>query len=467
MIILDKGIVPLMILFFVLISTSISPLRFEVAKAIDRSPFPILAVKPSLTRTIIVPDDYPTISLAVNASNTGDTVFVRSGTYEDSVAIQKAISLVGENLQNTTVFGGDGKAVIKILSNGVNVTGLTAGYAGNGYEAAGINLINASRCKISENVITGSRFGVWLHASSDNEISRNNITSNTQYGVWLDNSSNNSLIENRLTENFCGLQFDNSSYNRLRDNHISSQVSNIGIHGSGLTDFFNDVDPSNTVGGQPICYLVNKQHEVVPTNAGYVVVVNSTDITIENLNIGGNEQGILLVKVENSTITGNYIRYNAYGICSVLSSNNNSIVRNAFRYNNQHTIAFVSSSNNSVYLNNFIQHSNTVYNSPDSINIWDNGTHGNCWIFSALIDDTQVNVTLATLLNATEVNSSGIWNTSYMIDGNNIDHYPLVNQVTIPEFPSLTILLILMTTALAVEFVFTRKKRTSSRSTSF
>lgn len=32
---------------------------------------------------------------------------------------------------------------------------------------------------------------------------------------------------------------------------------------------------------------------------------------------------------------------------------------------------------------------------------------------------------------ATEINSSGVWNTSYLIDTNNIDHYPIV-----PEFPS-------------------------------
>lgn len=32
-------------------------------------------------RTIIVPDDYSTIQSAINAANSGDTVFVKSGIY--------------------------------------------------------------------------------------------------------------------------------------------------------------------------------------------------------------------------------------------------------------------------------------------------------------------------------------------------------------------------------------------------
>lgn len=417
------------------------------------------------TGTITVPDDYPTIRLAVNAASNGDTVFIRSGTYytnqylQDIIVVQTAISLIGENPNNTTILGGYGGTVIKIVSNGVNVTGLTIGDAGNGYDAASIHLENVTGCKISQNVLSGSRFGIWLHNSSNNEISNNNITSNTSYGVLLASSSNNSVVGNTLTNNFDGIQFDNSNYNRLRDNTVNNAVHGyIGIHGSELTDFFNDVDPSNSLSGKPICYFVNKQHEVVPENAGYVAVVNSTDILIANLSIGRNEQGILLVQVTNSTIEGNTINYNHDGILA-LSSNNNSILRNTFWYNHGNSIAFVSSSNNSIYLNNFIH--NVVENSPDSINTWDNGTHGNYWIFSSGDILNPVDVTIGMLLNASEIDSTGIWNTSYVIDANNVDRYPLVNQVIVPEFPSATILLSFMVFACVV-VALARKRRPSA-----
>ncbi len=74
----------------------------------------------------------------------------------------------------------------------------------------------------------------------------------------------------------------------------------------------------------------------------------------------------------------------------------------------------------------------------------DNGVVGNYW-----------SDYLARYPNATEVDSSGIGNTPYIIDANNVDHYPLLSEVdtflasltlnpspspTIPEFPMWIIL---------------------------
>ena len=72
-----------------------------------------LAILPSTTvkaesKTIIVPDDYPTIQEAIDNANSGDTVFVRNGTYYtdayldgDGLTIGKSISLIGEDSQKT------------------------------------------------------------------------------------------------------------------------------------------------------------------------------------------------------------------------------------------------------------------------------------------------------------------------------------------------------------------------------
>jgi len=69
-------------------------------------------------------------------------------------------------------------------------------------------------------------------------------------------------------------------------------------------------------------------------------------------------------------------------------------------------------------------------------NIWDNGSVGNYW-----------SDYLTEYPNATETNSSGVWNTPYVIDTNNTDYYPLMVQYVIPEFPSIqaTMFFILLT----------------------
>lgn len=59
-------------------------------------------------RTIVVPDDYPTIQEAIDAANIGDTVYVKKGTYLDqSLVIDKPLSLIGEDPENTILQGPD------------------------------------------------------------------------------------------------------------------------------------------------------------------------------------------------------------------------------------------------------------------------------------------------------------------------------------------------------------------------
>jgi hypothetical protein len=56
-------------------------------------------------RTIVVPDDFQTITTALNYAADGDTIFVRNGTYEfaegQTLVISKSISLIGEDTDST------------------------------------------------------------------------------------------------------------------------------------------------------------------------------------------------------------------------------------------------------------------------------------------------------------------------------------------------------------------------------
>ena len=59
------------------------------------------------SRTIIVPDDYATITAAIGNATGGDTILVRSGTYDgpinSTLVISKSLSIIGENTQATIV----------------------------------------------------------------------------------------------------------------------------------------------------------------------------------------------------------------------------------------------------------------------------------------------------------------------------------------------------------------------------
>ncbi len=57
----------------------------------------------AVAKTIVVPDDYPTIQAAIDNANAGDTVFVKEGTYNETIVITKSISLIGEERETTVI----------------------------------------------------------------------------------------------------------------------------------------------------------------------------------------------------------------------------------------------------------------------------------------------------------------------------------------------------------------------------
>jgi 5'-nucleotidase/UDP-sugar diphosphatase len=144
---------------------------------------------------------------------------------------------------------------------------------------------------------------------------------------------------------------------------------------------------------------------------------SSTGNNITRNAMANNYVGILLTFSNNTnTITGNSIRNNPFGIMLTVSSNNT--IRDNTVANNTLGGVYLDRANN-----NLIYHNNLLYNTPQAVtsnstNTWDNGypSGGNYW------SDYK-----ARYPSAAEIDSSGIWNTSYVIDANNTDRYPLMS----------------------------------------
>jgi len=234
---------------------------------------------------------YSTIQEAIDtfATYEGHTILVKAGIYNENLVVNKAVTLMGEDRKTTIIDGGNVGTAVTITGiyepwwgidfvTGVNITGFTIrnGNAPSGEAnqsasllASGINLTLANDCSIVGNDIIGNRLGVYLNSSGSN---------------------------------------------LFRDNKIENNAVNFGIDGDSLSDYVNDIDSSNTVDGKPICYWVNKHNLVVPQDAGYVALVNCTDITVQNLQLANNYNGLLIAYTQNSTITDNTLTSNWEGI---------------------------------------------------------------------------------------------------------------------------------------------------------
>lgn len=391
---------------------------------------------------INVPKDYLTIQAAINAANTGDTINVSSGTYPEHVVLNKTVSLIGENRSTTIIDGGGSGKVVYVVADDVKVSGFTIRDGLYGiYLASSNNVING-------NVVSDYNLGIYVNHHGNNIISNNIVTSNIPYpyncymgiiGIIIDTSDNNTLSQNVVLDNYDGISIGYSKNNTLRENVMTRNAYNFYLGGGTLSDFIHDIDTSNTVEGKPIYYLVNKSNMQIPMDAGCVFAVNSTNITLKDLNLINNKAGVFLIYTTNSTIENVTLSNNYYGVY-LWHSENNTINSNIITFYREHApeihswpyglVIWVSnfnvitgntiytdkcgtglhlgtSNNNTIYHNNFIDNKEQAW--QHATNTWDNGTEGNYW----------------SDYNGTDLNGDGIGDTNLPWQG--VDYYPLMN----------------------------------------
>lgn len=188
--------------------------------------------------------------------------------------------------------------------------------------------------------VEGAGSGTGIFLSGRNNVTVKNVKVRAfERGIQLNDSSNNTLSANNVTNNEYGIVlFYSSSKNTLRHNDASDNRYNLGIHTESASGYIQDIDDSNTVNGKPVYYWVNRQDIAVPLDAGYVVLVNCTRITVENLNLANNMQGVALAFTTNSTIANNNLTNNFDGIRLDHFSDNNVVSGNNITANTHYGI---------------------------------------------------------------------------------------------------------------------------------
>jgi parallel beta-helix repeat protein len=502
------------------------------------------------TNTVVVPDDFSTIQEAVDAASEGDTVFVKRGTYNESVCIDQPISLVGEDPATTKIVGEYqlNGTVVLIRHNNVSVTGFTVQPSAYSFSRKGIHLLHVSHCSLVDNVILNNGVGVWLYGSSENNITGNTVDGPVErsYGILAEYSPNNWIFDNIVTENYYGIRLESdgnsvcgntivsnskkgitirSNNNIVTGNVVTNQESGLVLAGSNnvlrdnkvsdsdlsfdlawglqwsVSDFVNDVDPSNTFDGKPVVYWVNQQDKKVTEDAQAIVLVNCTNITVENLVLSNSREGIMLVATTKSTVRNNSVQSMDDAILLFLSSNNtitdntvydssdgvllcssvqnmitgnsiadgttgikldssdeNIISGNVISDGNYGGISLEGSNNNKIF-------GNTVSDcTRRAVWLWNHASQNVFYLNNFFNNTVNVEKYITDIVdcqfpqnvwdngttgnywsdyNGTDTDNNGLGNTPYIIEENNQDNYPLMDPVdisTIPEFPSWTLL---------------------------
>jgi parallel beta-helix repeat protein len=369
----------------------------------------------------------------IDNASTGDTIYVPSGIYNETIYINKSINLIGEDKNNTIIDGeGEYKTVLYINADMVELQGFTIKNTHSRDEGRniGINILSNNTIISDNNIL--SHYGYWMpldlciYLIGNNNIIKNNTFSDNNAIVDI-RGSNNCFIENIVSHNCWGFLFVGGNYNNFAGNCFSNGsqilgkgvsnnftencfsqngfaihlydskfciISNNSITNSGAIEFGhppihlknctnikicdNELH-NNTIGDvNSLMYLENSDNNIIKSNR---FIFN--DVYIEYC--------LHLLSSNNNTLSNNIFSSNIIGLSLKHFSNNNTLANNVILHNSKGIDIDFSSNHNSIYLNYIIENDEGITISNSEHNSIENNLFDSNYETGINIDNSTLN----------------------------------------------------------------------------
>ncbi len=286
------------------------------------------------SNTLLVPDDYPTISEAIKNSSPGDVIVVKSGEYTENPIVDKPLSLVSQEPNGAVVVGEGGvtrggRPVFTLAADNVTLSGFTIysiNYSDSKDYASGVK-VAGDNCTISDNTIVGTYYGVFCSVQSKTTITQNSLTATLKDAIRICGGSQNIISNNIITGN---------------------AQSGVAIDGYSDIIVHNDIYDNN---------------RGIGLGASYSVVFGN--------NLSSNQESGMYIASSDSIIVANNITQNGWGI--------------------YFTSYFAAPNNNTFFNNNLVDNSEPVgTTSTYNTQFWDRNQQGNYWESNTTPDKAYV-----------------------------------------------------------------------------
>ncbi len=370
------------------------------------------------SKIIIVPDDFPSISMAIRNATTGDTIYVKGGTYtETQLRINKSVTLIGENSGSTTLNLLSTRHVgeplywylpdlfpapvsydtaMRVHADNFVLIGFTIVTNGGDINITGNNN------KIKENVL--SRYTSVI--GSNNELIRNSInaplTVRGDYCIITDNKFSENPSAQRLYD------FD------ITGNHGNFSLNSINGGDASFTGAYGVISFNNITGSlsstSTDCFFYKNTF----SNGGEFRVNGKNNIICKNL-LNHCSSGLVIIGHGNKALLNNITN------CRIgISPSPDSSIYANYIANNEWTINSRNAIINPYGNLSFLTHNNFVDNRyyqmwtmamSNDTDYLDNGKEGNYW----------------NTYQGEDGNNDGIGDSSFYLDTTHLDRYPLIN----------------------------------------
>ena len=224
------------------------------------------------------PGNYSKIQDAIDDAFDGDTVFVFNGTYNESVIVDKTLSIIGENKSSTIIDGTYKEFVIHLIVDHIYVHNFTIRNSGGYMHDAGMKLDSENNL-ITECIFYRTKTGIYVNHTTNNEI--NNCTFHTNgEGIYLKSSQGSKIRDCFFCHNGIALNLGNSD---------EIKINGCYAHTNGIAFFFNNSSNIESIG----CAVYDNND-----NQGGFFIKYCSNINISDCNVYHNGFGI---KISNSS----------------------------------------------------------------------------------------------------------------------------------------------------------------------
>ncbi len=294
----------------------------------------------SNAETIYVDDDggadYIRIQDAIDNASDGDIIIVLNGTYYENIIIDKTLSIIGEDKEDTIIDGMYQPVIAHLKKENVIIRNFTIRNSGGYKNNAGIK-IDSENNQIINCIFYRTKTGILVNESKNNKIINCTFHTNGE-GIFFKSSTNSKIIDCYFSHNAIGTNIDFSYEIKITGCYANTNGIGFFVKDSSYVELLR-------------CAVYNNND-----NQGGICLESCQKIDISNCNINHNGFGIKITDCSHVYVQNSDLLWNGHFAILIQNSNEEIEIKKCEITENFRFSIYVQNSNCKVFLNN-------IYNS--------------------------------------------------------------------------------------------------------